>query len=516
MNPLKGPLFTCLACIFIAARLTWADDRKPASQIIRERGFNLDEFDVISQGVYQLKVYRIINPLADPKTLHRIPVVAAHGVGMDMANMMAAAKFARPRKPRLNERVTLYAMENGTDDQGLYFYLSNNNYDVWLLEARGTDPRYTKALKPEDGKRSKAFWDFSIDEQALIDLPTQIEFVLMKTGSKQVAYIAFSQTTLFMFCLLSMEPEYSQKLAAFIAMAPVFYGIHYRGLVWPSTLARLYFGSLSSANPFLPRWFLRAFNFISSYSCSVTFFRETLCRGLWRAMGGPDKHLELKGGLIEDMSKPTSFKVFEQFARNGRMREFRMYDYKDEKRNMEEYGQAVPPKYNISKINARNMVFFRGINDYLSDAQDQMILINQLKVPLYEDHVLEEYGHMDFISSATLVKDVNEPILRVLDKLTNRTVDRVVHTLGNPNPEVVGTPMVIDLKNTTSQQNNIFADTKKSTNGVINNDRALIDFKSVPEAEKPKDGVKNVVSKSIREQIFGDNKQSIQDLRKVR
>jgi len=452
-------------------QLSSADDRKTTAELIRSRGFNVEEFEVISQN-YVLKIFHLINPLADPKTLHKVPVVATHGIAWDTTNMMSSSHNARPRKPKLDERVTLYAMENGTDDKGLHFYISNNNYDVWLFDGRATTSKVMRRLS--DGGNKKSFWDFSLDEQALMDLPTQIEFVLKKTGAPKVAYIAYSQSTTLMFALLSMRPDFSSKLATFIALAPVVYTSHLRGLVWPASIAKIFMHT-SSARTMVPESLRRAQNFLLTYLCSVSFIKYTFCRGLWKQFSGADKGAILDGGMTENVVKATPLKSFEQYVTNALLNDFRMYDYKDEMRNIEEYGQPVPPQYNVSRINLRTICLFRGTNDYLSDPEDQMILLSKLRVPLYEDHILEDYSHIDFIVSPTVTRDINEPILRILDKLTERPVKRISHTLGTPNPQVEGTQLVIDVRKEEEEMKD------KVRRNVLGG------FASQPKAEQPKE-----------------------------
>ena len=482
----------CATCLLASAwpRPALADDRKSAGELIRSRGFDVDVYDVISMN-YPLKVYRIINPLADPRTLNKIPVIAAHGINWDTTNMMASSKNARPRKPRLEERVTLYAMENGTDDRGLHFYLSNNNYDVWLIDSRANNER--NQLRINEGGNQKAFWDFSLDEQALVDLPSQLEFVLRKTGAPKVAYISYSQSTTLMFALLSMRPEYSEKLACFIAMAPVVFTGHVGGIMAPTAFTRIYLQP-SSAVSATPEWFRRYWNFLFTHMCSISLVKYTVCRFLWKQFSGPDKRAVLDSTMTENVLKSTSLKSFEQYAQNLESRDFRMYDYKDEMRNLEEYGQPVPPQYNISKINLKTIALFRGTADYLSDPADQMILLSRLQVPLLEDHILEDYSHIDFIASPTVTRDVNEPILRILDKVTNRPVRRVLHTLGHPNPQVEGTSLVVDVRK----------DLASVKDKVRPRGWTGLEWPSQPLAERPRDGVNNQPeASSVREQLFG-------------
>lgn len=433
---------TCAAAAAMALlarqQVAFADDRKTASEIVRARGFDVAEFDVVSSQNYPLKVYRIINPLANARELHRIPVVCGHGISLDFAFMFAGASKARPRRPSAHERVTLYEQEDGQDDRGLYFYLSNNNYDVWLIESRGSDKRVARRLfESNSSMNSNNFWDFSLDEQALIDLPTQIEFVRARTGAPKVAFIGYSQSTSLMFALLSMEPEFADKLASYIAIAPVAYTTHIKGIMLPFGLTRLVSIAVAQRSS-LPNWMRRATNQALTYACSISFIKETLCRGLWQALSGPDKNAIIDKGLIENPIKQTAVRTFEQYFSNRNFHTFRMYDYKSDELNMQHYGQRVPPIYNVSNIRLRTMSLFRGTNDFLSDPADQMTLLSKLRVPLYEDHILDEYSHIDFLVSPTVVRDVNEPILRILDQTTGRQVYKVRHSISAPSGVVRG------------------------------------------------------------------------------
>jgi len=58
-------------------------------------------------------------------------------------------------------------------------------------------------------------------EIGISDLPACIDYVLQKTGHKDLIYIAHSQGTTAFFVLMSQRPEYNQKVKAMFAMAPV-------------------------------------------------------------------------------------------------------------------------------------------------------------------------------------------------------------------------------------------------------------------------------------------------------
>lgn len=107
--------------------------------------------------------------------------------------------------------------------------------DVWLGNFRGN--RYAlnhKTLKATDD----AFWDFSLDEFIMFDLPATIDYILHTTRQSEatllrsrsaslllfvgsLGYIGHSQGSLTMFGLLSSQPDFNQKIKPFIALAPV-------------------------------------------------------------------------------------------------------------------------------------------------------------------------------------------------------------------------------------------------------------------------------------------------------
>eukprot|EP00730_Choanoeca_flexa_P003265 TRINITY_DN11347_c0_g1_i7.p1 TRINITY_DN11347_c0_g1~~TRINITY_DN11347_c0_g1_i7.p1 ORF type:complete len:443 (+),score=54.52 TRINITY_DN11347_c0_g1_i7:139-1467(+) len=104
-----------------------------------------------------------------------------------------------------------------TTQHGLAFQLVEQGYDVWLGNARGNKYSSKHArLKPTDTK----FWDWSLDEMAMFDVPTMIDYILEHTGQKKLSYVAFSQGTAVGFACFSTRPEYAAKVKLFVALSP--------------------------------------------------------------------------------------------------------------------------------------------------------------------------------------------------------------------------------------------------------------------------------------------------------
>ncbi|CAI2178015.1 2131_t:CDS:2 [Funneliformis geosporum] len=95
--------------------------------------------------------------------------------------------------------------------------LADAGYDVWFGNIRGN--KYSmKHTKFDPSERE--FWEYSMDEMALYDLPDTIDYILEVTGAPSLAYIGFSQGTAQCFAALSINPTLNNKVNLFIALAP--------------------------------------------------------------------------------------------------------------------------------------------------------------------------------------------------------------------------------------------------------------------------------------------------------
>ena len=119
----------------------------------------------------------------------------------------------------------------------LPFQLVEKGYDVWLGNNRGN--KYSKKSVRHSPIDSE-FWDFSIDEFALYDIPDTIEYILEVTGQPSLSYIGFSQGTAQAFATLSIHPYLNQKVDVFVALAPA---------MAPTSLSNPTVDSLMKATP---------------------------------------------------------------------------------------------------------------------------------------------------------------------------------------------------------------------------------------------------------------------------
>jgi pimeloyl-ACP methyl ester carboxylesterase len=102
----------------------------------------------------------------------------------------------------------------------LAFKLADAGYDVWMPNTRGS--LYSQkhlSLQPNE----KAFWAYSLDEQAVVDLPAFIDLALKVTGAPSLTLMGHSQGGILELMTLAARPEYNDKVDLALGLAPVYF-----------------------------------------------------------------------------------------------------------------------------------------------------------------------------------------------------------------------------------------------------------------------------------------------------
>ncbi|KAK2077434.1 hypothetical protein QBZ16_004279 [Prototheca wickerhamii] len=169
------------------------------AELVAPKGYPLEQHFVTTSDGYVLGVYRIPHGRERPGSVPGPPVLLQHGLLDSSATWV------------LNE-----------PDESLAFILADAGYDVWLGNSRGNAfSRNHTGLSPD----SAAFWAFTMDEMALLDVPALLEHVRRATGAAKVAYVGHSQGSALALAALSARgsPAARASLGPLALLAPAFF-----------------------------------------------------------------------------------------------------------------------------------------------------------------------------------------------------------------------------------------------------------------------------------------------------
>lgn len=357
--------------------------------------------------------------MANRLLLNRFPVLYGHGVMNDAASMISRSENSRPRRPLLGQPTIKYPdMIDSSDDYSFPFMLSNNNFDVWLFDAKGVNKDDRNISADVNFKESQKFWDFNLDDESLTDTPTMIDFVLTKTAAAKLVYCGYSESTFFLFALLSTAPEYADKVVAAVMMAPIAYTANVKGLTIPILAPLgLMIPEFIQYN-FLPQPVIDTVDDSLRNLCATQSMSRLFCTPIMNGIGGKGVG-QMRPDFFEKFFKSTSLKAIKHFLQLTAQKRMGMYDYGPQI-NMMKYKQASPPAYDLGRIRSDRIILVRGLSDFLSTPEDQNTLLSQIGTKPFKDIVIPQYNHFDFIDGSDLIKLVNAPALDAIFQLMYR------------------------------------------------------------------------------------------------
>jgi len=166
-------------------------------QLIKYYGYEVDSYNVTTEDGYILTVFRCYSKEFAIDELE--PILLQHGM-MDTSDSFC-----------LNPGI-----------QSLAYFFASKKYLVYMPNSRGN--RYSRAHQTLDPNQIPGeFWDFSFTEMGVRDLPVVIDSILEQTGMEKIACIGHSQGATIFLILLSLRPEYNDKIKLVSMMAPFSY-----------------------------------------------------------------------------------------------------------------------------------------------------------------------------------------------------------------------------------------------------------------------------------------------------
>ncbi|RHZ54741.1 hypothetical protein Glove_423g18 [Diversispora epigaea] len=299
-------------------------------------------------------------------------------------------------------------MCNLEQERRLACILVDAGYDVWFGNARGN--KYSmKHLKHKPD--SRRFWEYSMDEFALYDLPDSIDYILEITKAPSLTYIGFSQGTAQAFAALSINPNLNKKVNLFIALAPA---TSPRGLQNPIVDAFI------KASPNIVYLFFgrKAFLTMTMFWQKVLFppiFTKILdhCMKFLFGWTGNNMTEEQKAVSYYHLYNFTSVKSLVHWFQIIRANKFQMYDELPPYSSSTSMGHCCL-KFPTEQIKTPIAIFYGG-SDSLVNID---VLLKQLPKPVFVKEVLP-YEHLDFLWASDVHKQVFPELFDLLHKYNN-------------------------------------------------------------------------------------------------
>lgn len=298
-----------------------------------------------------------------------------------------------------------------TDEQrALPFVLVERGFDVWLGNNRGN--KYSKKCM-RAGPDTNEFWNFSIDQFALHDIPNSISYILDVTGQPSLSYIGFSQGTAQAFASLSIHPKLNDQINVFIALAPA---------MSPAGLSNGIVDALVKASPQVLFLLFGRRSILSSATMwqSILYpplFTKMIDLGLsflfnWRT---ENISISQKLAAYPHLYSFTSTKSVVHWFQIIRTKSFQMYD-DDVHRPLL---SATSNKYTkVAKYPTRNIktpiVLVYGGSDSLVDIK---AMLRELPSQTVANEI-PHYEHLDFLWARDVDEQVFQHVFDALDSFT--------------------------------------------------------------------------------------------------
>lgn len=372
---------------FPSGRAIWGDDASEhvtmdmsTQELIAYFGYPVEEHMVCTEDGYCLSLQRIPHSkhVSNATAVPRPAVLLVHGL---MQSSEAWVCW----------------------NESLAFLLSDSSYDVWLGNVRGN--KYScrhVSLKPFESK----FWDFSLDEMAMFDLPCMIDFILQHTGNEKLSYIGFSQGTGAALACFSLLPRVASKISIFVALSPA------------AKAKGLRKGMLQTFINMAPEsLFLllgtRAVLTISLFWRSVLhrrLFARVIDRSCETLFGWEMRNIgpiQRKTLLYPHLFSYASVKTVAHWMQIAACDRFQQYD--ENQSFGKGYRGILPQGYPVCQIRCKMAMFYGGSDD-LTDIQ---WLLGQLSPDTMRVNV-EGYEHLDLIWAEDAHERVFPKVLAVL------------------------------------------------------------------------------------------------------
>lgn len=354
-------------------------------------GYAFEEHKVTTKDGYILSLWRIPSKL-NAKAHNRKPIILQHGL--------------------LDDSWTWFALQN---ENCLPFMLCEKGFDVWLPNSRG-NMFSLEHVEKNSNDMFGSYWNFSFDEMAKYDAPAILDHIKNQTKKDKIDYIGHSQgTTIFMLAYLLYPQMINESISHFCTLGMVANLRHSPSPVlkyWANwdIFNHLHFGNFM--NPGIKNGFYyylatKTFNKLSAIVIN-SIIQITPTNRIDYVKFLDVMHYEPGG---------CSYRNIIQWLQCYKKKDIYMFDYNDEKKNMEVYGMKTAPKYDKNLLKEWKIPMFMVISDTdpFSDKKDISEFCDSIgDQSLIKKFYVKRYNHLDYLWSQDTKEDIFDHIVNYL------------------------------------------------------------------------------------------------------
>ncbi|KAK5643366.1 hypothetical protein RI129_007211 [Pyrocoelia pectoralis] len=373
------------------------DTHMNVSEIIKIRGYPVEEHEVTTEDGYILTLFRIPFGKNASNQIPGRPILVMHGVLINSASYV------------------------NRGNKSLGFVLADAGYDVWLGNLRGTAYGRKHTYLND---RDRLFWDFDTYELGVYDIYSKIEYIFNITQQK-ITYVGFSfgSTAGYMYSITYPKLA-EQKIKIIISLAPTVFLSNWRSLTkyviqfWPYT--EPFFTFLTNGEVALRGTYQSR---LRETLCLPYPFQMYLCQFVDMIAMGFDYEQNDPETLpitILQNSDATSYKTISHGLQLVFKGNFDYLDYGTDQLNIAAYGSPEVPKHNLSQLRVPTYLVTAN-NDLMITIEDVKLLHKYLpkKVNPYDIYVVksERFNHDDFIAARDVVPLVYNHLVNFINNL---------------------------------------------------------------------------------------------------
>ncbi|KAM8711428.1 hypothetical protein ACLKA7_000550 [Drosophila subpalustris] len=288
-------------------------------------------------------------------------------------------------------------------DSSLPYLLADAGFDVWLGNDRGNG--YSLQLREPS-------WNFSWHEIGLYDVAAMIDYALGANGQgqKSLHYVGHSQGTTTFLTLMSLRPEYNDRIKTAHLLSPV--------AIMKNCENKCL---ISAADFFTPDgievWYLSNKKFLDFLPSFKKRWIGKVLLDCWNMSDQIVSEHSNQTAVEQNKKIPqdASWNQLFHYLFNHKSGGFRQYDYNTEK-NLEVYQSKQPPDYPVENIASMVHLWYVDTDD-LANPVDVLALAERLPNKKLH-HITEDpmFAHMDYVLHNEVRKYVNEPVLQIMQQ----------------------------------------------------------------------------------------------------